>query len=72
MQKSAMDLYHGDCFITGCISGHILFKMTKAIHQGFESVFSQEEDTEFMMIDCDLENVIISVVLKMKFILFCI
>lgn len=67
-----MNFFHADYFITCCISGHILFKMTKAIHQGFESFFSQEEGTEFMMIDCDLENIIISMVLKMQFILFSI
>lgn len=71
-QENTMNLYHADCFITRCITGYILFKMTKAIHQGFESFFSQEEGTEFMMIDGDLENIIISMVLKMQFILFCI
>jgi hypothetical protein len=45
--------------------------MTKAIHQGIESFFSQGEGTEFMVIDYDLENIIISTGLKMQFILFC-
>ena len=68
---NTMDLYHEDCFLTLCISGHILFKMTKVIHQWFEFFSSQEEGAEFMKIDCDLENIIISMILKMQFILFC-
>lgn len=46
--------------------------MTKSIHRRSESFFSQEEGTEFMMIDCDLENIIISIVLKKQFLSFCI